>query len=212
MHSVIYALDILGTIIFAVTGAVRAIRYRFDFFGIVVLACVVGVGGGIMRDAAIGATPAIALMDKNYLLACVLTGIVIFFSAPLLAAHWNIIQILDAFGLGVFTIIGAHKGDAYGLSTAGVVLSGVVTAIGGGIIRDVLTLTIPAVLKSDFYATASRIGGILYCVLRYYEVPFATAFFPVMITVTGFRQAAIHWDVQLPQARFSDDKNPPGEA
>lgn len=207
LDQVIYALDLFGTVIFAVTGALRAIRYRFDFFGVVVLACVVGVGGGLMRDAAIGATPAAALVDGAYLLVCVATGVVLFFAAPLLAARWNLIQICDAVGLGVFTILGANKGAAYGLSDVGIVIAGVVTAIGGGIVRDVLTLTVPAVLKSDFYATASLIGGVLYCVLHHWGVSFAWAFFPVMFAVTGIRLAAIHWKVQLPVAKFSGDSH-----
>lgn len=152
METVIYALDLFGTVIFAITGALRAIRYHFDFFGVVVLACVVGVGGGMLRDAVIGATPAVALVDKWYLLACIFSGITIFFAAPLVAERWNLVQILDAIGLGVFTVIGANKGALHQLSDVGIVLTGVVTAIGGGVIRDLLTLTIPAVLKSDFYA------------------------------------------------------------
>lgn len=202
MDSVVYFLDIFGTVVFAVTGALRAVRYRFDFFGVVVLACVVGVGGGLLRDAAIGATPAAALKDEVYLLACVATGIAVFFASRWIDERWNLVQFLDAIGLGVFTALGANKAAVFDLPAAGVVLSGVVTAIGGGMIRDVLTLTVPAVLKSDFYATASLIGGILYCVLRHFEVEFIPAFFGVMLTVTGIRLLAIHLKIQLPAARF----------
>ena len=103
----IYCFDLAGTVIFAVTGAVSAIKLRLDLLGVAVFSCTVGVGGGMLRDALIGATPVAALQNETYLIACIITGLLIFFLSPVIAHHREIIMICDAFGLGVFTAIGA---------------------------------------------------------------------------------------------------------
>ena len=159
---IILGLDLFGTAIFAITGALRGWRSRLDFLGVVVLACAVGVGGGITRDALIGATPVAAFQDGRYFIICALVGAIAFYVAPRLGDRWNVIPVLDAVGLGVFTAIGCEKAALYGCTWVAVVLCGVMTAVGGGVIRDVLAMRIPAVLRSDFYATAALIGGFLF--------------------------------------------------
>ncbi len=159
----ILGLDLLGTAVFAITGALRGFRSHLDFLGVVVLACAVGVGGGIMRDAMIGATPVAAFQNSSYLMICCIMGALTFYIAPRLSDRWNVIPVLDAVGLGVFTAIGCEK--AFGVpacSGVAIVLCGVMTAVGGGVIRDVLAMRVPAVLRSDFYATAAAIGGLVF--------------------------------------------------
>ena len=195
-------LDLLGTAIFALTGAVVGVRRKFDIFGVTVLGCCVGVGGGMIRDSIIGATPVAALRNEWYLIICVTVALVTYSSAKYWF-HWrSIIQIADALGLGVFTAIGAIKGDAYDLGAAGIMLCGVLTAIGGGMIRDVLSGTIPVVLRSDFYATASLLGGGLYCILAHFKVAPFTLFLVVCVFVTGLRLMAIRMHIQLPTAGY----------
>lgn len=196
----IFILDLFGTAVFAVTGAVKGVRHKLDIFGVTVLACCVGVGGGMVRDCIIGAAPVAALRNEQYILICIATGIAVFYTAKYWMRFRNIIQFGDAVGLGVFTALGAQKGFACDLSFTGIVLCGVFTAIGGGIIRDVLVGTVPAVLKSDFYATASLIGGILFCLLLPLKLPFFPMFLIIAGTVTGIRLLAIHFRIQLPAA------------
>ena len=196
----IFILDLFGTAVFAVTGAVKGVRHKLDIFGVTVLACCVGVGGGMVRDCIIGAAPVAALRNEQYILICIATGIAVFYTAKYWMRYRDIIQFGDAVGLGVFTALGAQKGFSCDLSFTGIVLCGVFTAIGGGIIRDVLVGTVPAVLKSDFYATASLIGGILFCLLLPLKLPFFPMFLIIAGTVTGIRLLAIHFRIQLPAA------------
>ena len=200
--TVMLVLDLLGTAIFALTGAVVGVRRKFDIFGVTVLGCCVGVGGGMIRDSIIGATPVAALGNEWYLIICVTVALTTYASAKYWF-HWRgIIQIADALGLGVFTAIGAIKGDAYELGVAGIMLCGVLTAIGGGVIRDVLSGTIPVVLRSDFYATASLLGGALYCVLAHFGAPLFLSFLIVGVFVTGLRLLAIKLHIQLPASGY----------
>lgn len=196
--NLIHLFDVIGTIIFAITGGVRGVRLKLDLLGVVVFSCTVGVGGGMIRDALIGYVPVASFRDGIYLLVCILTGLTVFFLSPLIRRGRNLIQIFDAFGLGVFTAIGVAKGVETGLALPGVVLCGVITAVGGGVIRDIMSSRIPAVLTSDFYATASLFGALLYLALLPFEIPFFWMFMLVMAFVTGIRLLAIHYKVRLP--------------
>lgn len=201
---IILFLDLFGTAVFAVTGAVQGIRRHLDIFGVTVLACCVGVGGGITRDCIIGCTPVAAFQDQYYIITCIAVGILSYISAGFWIRKRSIVKFCDAIGLGVFTAIGAQKGLDFGLNFTGIVLCGVFTSIGGGIIRDVLTGKIPVVLKSDFYATASLIGGIIFCLLIPLKLPFFVNFMLVATLVTTIRIVAIRCNLQLPAAgRFN---------
>lgn len=200
--AIILALDLFGTAVFAVTGALRGWRSRLDFFGVIVLACAVGIGGGLMRDALIGATPAAAFQDSRYLIICALVGGVSFYVAPRLNDRWNVIPVLDALGLGVFTAIGCEKAAMYECRWVAVVLCGVMTAVGGGVIRDVLAMRIPAVLRSDFYATAALIGGFLFVALERWAgaVDYFGRFLIVSAMVLLIRLIAMRFKFRLPEA------------
>ncbi len=197
----VYAADLFGTAVFAVTGAIRGREKSLDLLGVIVLACTVGVGGGILRDCAIGATPAAALTSGTYLALCIGMGLGVF-KIPSVWVQKNaeIITYLDAVGLGVFTAIGTAKAMEYQLPPITVVWSGILTAVGGGMIRDVLVGTVPAVLKNDFYATASMIGGVLYLVLDYAGMPIFSRFVVVSLTVMVIRLWAYRHKLQLPRA------------
>ena len=197
---IILGLDLFGTVIFAITGALRGFRSHLDFLGVLVLACAVGVGGGMTRDALIGATPVAAFQDGRYLILCALAGALTFYVAPRLSDRWNVIPVLDALGLGVFTAIGCEKAGLYGCGTVAVALCGVMTAVGGGVIRDVLAMRVPAVLRSDFYATAALIGGFLFTALVRWlpAVDYFGRFLIVSGVVLLIRLAAMRFKFRLP--------------
>ena len=198
--SIILSLDLFGTVIFAITGALRGFRSRLDLLGVIVLACAVGVGGGMTRDALLGATPVASFEDGRYLLLCALTGLIFFYLGPRISFQWNVIPILDAVGLGVFTSIGCEKAMAYTQTPIAVILCGVITAVGGGVIRDVLVMRIPAVLRSDFYATASAIGGGIFLLLQNFvpSVNYYGRFLVVSVLVVMIRLIAMRFKFQLP--------------
>ena len=206
-ESLTFCFDLIGTVIFAVTGAVSAIKLRLDLLGVVVFSCTVGVGGGILRDVIIGATPVAALQNEVYLISCIITGLIMFFVSGYLAHHREIIMICDAFGLGVFTALGAAKGMHYGLGPAGIMLCGTLSAVGGSILRDVMSRKIPAILIADFYATASLIGGGIYILLSKTVLPVFWHFTLVFLAVTFIRLLAMHFHIQLPKAKRKIQKS-----
>lgn len=194
-------LDLAGTFVFAVAGAFRAARHDLDLLGIMVLAVITGVGGGLIRDMLIGATPAAALQDERYLTVCAAGGILVFFAAPHVEARWRVVMLADAIGLGVFAAVGAAKGLAFGLGPIGVVIMAALTATGGGVIRDLLVQEIPAVIRNDFYATAALIGGGVYFLLARIPAPEAVTLWTAAVVTTGARLFAMYRGVNLPRAR-----------
>jgi len=156
----IIALDLFGTFVFAITGAFRGVRHELDILGVLVLSVFTGVGGGILRDMILGVVPPAVFTHEVYFLVCLAGGLLVFFSATHIAPWWNLVKVFDAVGLGIFAALGALKGYEYGLGPIGVVMMGTMTAVGGGVIRDILVREIPAVLTSDFYATAAALGAL----------------------------------------------------
>ena len=199
-EQLMFALDLLGTVIFAITGAVSGVKLRLDLLGVVVFGCTVGVGGGILRDLIIGATPVAVLRNETYLITCIATGLVVFAGARYIGNHSRIILVCDAIGLGVFTALGAAKGMQYDLGMIGMTLCGVLSAVGGGILRDVMARRIPAVLTNDFYATASLIGGIVYFFLARNGMNFFYSFLIVSGLVVLLRLLAAGLHLRLPRA------------
>jgi uncharacterized membrane protein YeiH len=152
-------LDLGGTFVFAISGAVAAVKHRLDIFGIMVLAFAAGNAGGITRDVLIGATPPAAIADWKYLGVSVLAGLIVFFWYPLLARLSNPVLWFDAIGLAFFAVAGAQKALVYGLNPVMAALLGMLTGIGGGMVRDVLVNQIPTVLRADLYALAALAGA-----------------------------------------------------
>ena len=160
LQNLLTSLDLIGTFTFAVTGAFKAVKYELDILGVLALAVITGVGGGILRDLLLGVTPPVVFLNEIYLVLCLVGGVTVFFIAPKIAQWWNVVKIFDAVGLGVFAALGALKGFEHHLGVLGTLLMGGLTAVGGGVIRDLLVREIPAVLVSDFYATAAVAGSL----------------------------------------------------
>jgi uncharacterized membrane protein YeiH len=159
IETFVHILDLGGTFVFAISGAVAAVNRRLDIFGILVLSFVTGNFGGITRDLLIGAVPPAALTDGRYLLVSVLAGLITFFWYAGVDRLRSPVLLFDAVGLSFFAVAGAQKAITFGLSPVMAALLGMLTGIGGGMTRDVLLTDIPQVLRSDLYAVAALIGA-----------------------------------------------------
>lgn len=202
--SMFYILDIFGTFIFGLSGAFRAVKYELDLLGVLILSIITGVGGGMVRDTLLGTTPAAALKDENYLIATIVAGLLVFFFAGRLAFQWKNIIRSDALGLGVFTAIGVTKALEIGMGPVGAIIIGVLTATGGGVIRDMLVRETPAILEKDFYATASIIGGALLVLLHYLGAPPIMQIIGAIAMTTTLRLIAIQFGLSLPKVKKLD--------
>lgn len=155
---VLDALDLIGVFVFALSGGVVAAQKRLDLFGVVFLAFVAAASGGIARDVLIGAIPPYALTTWTYAAVAAAAGLVCYFGASLIQRISTPVAVFDAIGLGLFAVVGARKALDYGLSPLMAAMMGMITAIGGGMARDVLTAQTPMVLQRDIYALAA-LGG-----------------------------------------------------
>jgi uncharacterized membrane protein YeiH len=152
-------LELVGIFVFALSGGLVAVRKHLDIFGVLVLAGSTGLGGGFLRDVLIDATPPAALADWRYLLVPVVAGLTTFVFYPALGRMEPTVNILDAAGLGLFCVTGALKALEYGLGPVPAALMGMVTGIGGGMVRDLLAGRVPVVFSSELYATPALAGA-----------------------------------------------------
>ena len=166
-------LDLTGIFVFAVAGALVAVRKNLDLFAALVLGGVTGLGGGFIRDVLIGATPPAALADWRYLLVPVAAGLLTFFFHPTVGRLERVITVFDAFGLALFCVTGALKAIDYGLDPLSAALMGMVTGIGGGMIRDVLAGSVPVIFEGSLYATPALAGAAVAVLLDRYDLPIA---------------------------------------
>ena len=155
-------LDFLGTFAFAISGALVAVRHRLDLFGVLVLSFAAATAGGVMRDVLLGATPPVSLVDWRYLAVSLAAGLLTFFRHADIERLRNPVQLTDAVGLGLFAVLGTGKALAAGLGPVGAVMLGVLTGVGGGVVRDVLVAQIPHVLRRhELYAVAALAGAVV---------------------------------------------------
>lgn len=195
----LYILDMFGTVVFAISGILLASKLRMDPFGMVVLAMVTAIGGGTIRDMALGATPVFWVNQPQYLwvilATCALSMLLIRQPRRL---PWYVLPVADAIGLAVFVAIGVDKALSYGASPMVAVIMGVVTGCGGGIIRDVLAREIPMIFRTEVYATACIAGGIMHTLMLTANIDIELASVAGMITTLLIRLAAIRWHLSLP--------------
>jgi len=159
MHLLLTLLDLGGTFVFALSGAMAAGKHRLDIFGVMVLAFAAGNAGGILRDLLIGATPPSAIAHLSYLGVSLLAGFIVFFWDPLVSRHNHLVLWFDAVGLAFFAVAGAEKALVFGLHPVMAAVLGMVTGVGGGMLRDLLVMQIPTVLRADLYALAALAGA-----------------------------------------------------
>jgi uncharacterized membrane protein YeiH len=193
-------LNLVGTFAFGISGGLAAVRNGLDVFGAVVLAEVVGLAGGIMRDVLIGVRPA-TLGDWRYLAAAGSAGLLASLTHPVMNRIQRPIDTLDAAGLSVFCVTGAATALAHGLGTVEAIILGTMTGIGGGMVRDVLVREIPIVLRGSLYAIPALLGaGVV--VLAYRQGNYSTVF-PIIGAAACFaiRMAGLRYDLSLPAAK-----------
>ncbi len=202
---IIYILDLFGTFTFAVSGALSAAGKKFDLFGALSVGFVTAVGGGTVRDLTLGATPVFWLTDVNYLLVIAAGVFVVFLFARHVLAYGRVLLFFDALGIGVFTLIGINRALGAGVLPIFAVLMGVVTAVVGGVLRDVLVNEVPLIFRSEVYATACLLGGAVYFLLAASGVPQAVVFFSTAAFVTGLRLLAIRYRFHLPVVKVGKE-------
>ncbi|MGN6282572.1 trimeric intracellular cation channel family protein [Frateuria sp.] len=204
MHTLLLVLDLFGTVVFALSGALVAVRRGLDLFGVLVLSFAASSAGGITRDLLIGATPPAAIEDWRYLGVSLLAGLLTFYRYSAIERMRNPMQLSDAAGLALFAVAGAQKALAYDLPPGMAALLGMLTGIGGGMLRDVLVSDIPAVLRAELYAVAALAGAGVVVVGDMLHMP------PTATTLTGaglcfgLRFMAIRYGWRLPVARPPD--------
>jgi uncharacterized membrane protein YeiH len=197
-------LELAGVFVFALTGALVAVRARLDLFGTLVLAGATGLGGGLVRDVLLGDVPPPGLVEWRFLVAAALAGVATFLWHPAVARWENIILTLDAAGLALFCVTGALKASDAGLGIVPAALLGMITAIGGGIARDVLANRVPVVLQGGWYATPALVGAAWAAVAHDLELATAVVLVPGMVACFTWRALALHLDWSPRPARGTE--------
>jgi uncharacterized membrane protein YeiH len=206
-QTLILVLDLVGTFVFALSGAMAAMSHRLDLFGVLTLSYAAGNAGGITRDLIIGATPPAAIDDWRYIGVSLVAGALTFRCAPFISQLRSPVQILDAGGLGLFAVSGATKALSFHLDPVPAMLLGMLTGIGGGMLRDILASEIPGVLRADFYAVAALAGAAVVVAGNALNFPASATAVAGALLCIGLRIISIRRGWQLPRA--SQSVSPP---
>lgn len=200
------SLDLVGVFVFALSGGLAAVRSRLDVFGVVVLASVTALGGGVLRDTLLAVNPPYSLRHWPYLVVPAVAAVIVFYWHPQVARARKLVLVLDAAGLGLFTVTATQKSLDVGLGWLAACLVGVITGIGGGVIRDVLLRQIPVVLQREIYAVAALIGAGLVCLGHALHQLHAPWLIGTAIVIFAVRLTALirHWSA--PTARNLEDQ------
>ena len=198
MNELLYWLDLFGIVVFALSGALMAGRYKLDPFGVVVLASVTAIGGGTIRDIILD-TPVFWVENPIYLYVILATAVltIILIRRPKRIPK-RFLLIADAFGLALFAVLGTEKALSLGAPVSVAVVMGTITGVAGGMIRDVICNVIPMILQKEIYATAALLGGSLFAFLQYLGWPVNIALISAILGALTLRLAAIYWRVSLP--------------
>lgn len=194
------ALDLGGTFVFALSGAAAGVKRRLDIFGALVLSLVAASSGGIIRDVLIGAVPPAAVDDWRYVAVSLVAGVVTLFWHSAVERLRNPVQLFDAAGLALFAVSGAHKALLFHLGPLPAALLGMLSGIGGGVVRDLLVAEVPAVLHAEIYAVAALAGATVVVIGSWLGVPSSLATTAGAILCFGLRFMALRRDWRLPLA------------
>lgn len=194
----LYLLDLFGVAVFAVSGALRAGQKQMDLFGVLVIAVITAIGGGTVRDILLGKQPIFWIGNITYLSVILLAAVITMAYGHFREAPRSTLVIADAFGLAVFTIVGAEAAAQAAVPAPIVVIMGTITGVVGGIMRDVLCAEVPLILRREIYATASIAGGIVYILLiQLFPENLGVTVIPAGV-VFILRLVAIRFDVHIP--------------
>lgn len=208
-----FIMELVGTVAFSCSGAMVAIRKKLDFLGIIVLGVITAVGGGMFRDILIGKNPPELFRNPVYVVVAVIAAILMFFIVRSRTLAQNFIQtkvydrlmnLLDAIGLGAFTVVGVNTAlhSAYNHYVFLTIFLGVITGVGGGLLRDIMVCEIPSILKEHIYACASLIGALLYAYSMYLKIPNIGIIVSALVVIL-IRVLARHYDWNLPHGDIS---------
>jgi len=204
MSLLVLVLDLVGTFVFAISGASAGVSRQLDLFGALVLSFVAGNIGGVTRDVLIGSVPPAAISDWRYLAVSLLAGVITFYWPSAVEKLSRTVLVFDAAGLALFAVSGAQKALAFGLNPVMAALLGMLTGIGGGMARDILTGQIPNVLRGDIYAVAALAGAAVVVIGQFLHITPTISTTIGALLCFGLRLIAIQRGWQLPVARRSD--------
>ena len=204
------AVEMIGMVAFALNGALVGLKYHLDLFGVILVSVTVSLGGGVVRDLIIGRIPPAMFQDYRYLLVAVVTALLVFLAAVISRGRYHdyetkveaLANIFDALGLGAFTVVGVQAGINAGFSDNGflLVFLGLLTGIGGGILRDLFVMRMPVVLRKHVYALPVIIGAALYLLCYRLGAPQLVTSGAVIFTVFALRMLATYYHWNLPHA------------
>lgn len=195
----VYLFDLAGTFIFAISGVLTALSKKFDLVGSIIIGIVTAVGGGTLRDLLIGETPVGWLLDLNYLIVILAAVVISYLFRNQIANLRKSMFLFDTMGIGLFTILGLQKTLGVGLSIPIAIMMGIVSAVFGGVIRDVLTNEIPLIFRKEIYATACLAGAIVFIVIDHLSQLTTINMIVSMLVVFIIRYFAIknHWSLKI---------------
>ncbi|MDG1987981.1 MAG: trimeric intracellular cation channel family protein [Halieaceae bacterium] len=201
VENMLHLLDLFGTLAFAISGAFRAVRYEMDILGVIALAIVTGIGGGLVRDTLLGRIPPVALLDQRYFIICIAGALIVFFAASKIAKRWDYVMAADAVGLAVFASIGCEVALITGAPPLTAITMAVVTACGGGVIRDLSVNEIPAIFTQDLYASAAILGGVVFIILDLLHISRELQFLISILAALVLRGVAMRYRLSLPTVK-----------
>jgi uncharacterized membrane protein YeiH len=201
LDTLLVAFDLGGTFVFALSGATIGVKHRLDLFGVLALSFAAGNSGGIARDLMIGAVPPAAVRDWRYIAVSMLAGLITFYWYRIINRLSSPVLVFDAAGLALFAVAGAGKALAFHAGPVAATLLGMLTGIGGGMMRDILVGEIPAVLRTELYAVAALIGAAVVVGGRMLHFPASVAAIGGAVLCFGLRFIAMRRGWQLPTAR-----------
>ena len=200
VNTLLVAFDLGGTFVFALSGATAGVKHRLDLFGVLVLSFAAGNSGGIARDVMIGAHPPAAISDWRYIAVSILAGLITFFWFPIMNRLSSPVLVFDAAGLAFFAVAGASKALAFHAGPVAATLLGMLTGIGGGMLRDVLVREIPTVLLTELYAVAALVGALVVVAGSVWHLPSTATAIVGALLCFGLRFAAMRRGWHLPIA------------
>jgi uncharacterized membrane protein YeiH len=201
VNALLVGFDLGGTFVFALSGATAGVKHRLDLFGVLVLSFAAGNSGGIARDVMIGTDPPAAISDWRYIAVSMLAGLITFYWYRIINRLSSPVLVFDAAGLALFAVSGAGKALAFHAGPVAATLLGMLTGIGGGMVRDVLVMEIPNVLRTELYAIAALIGAAVMVTGRMLHVSTTAAAIAGAALCFGLRFIALRRGWQLPTAR-----------
>ncbi len=200
------AIDILGTVAFAISGVLVAMEKRLDLFGVLIIAFVTAIGGGTLRDLLIGNTPVVWMRDLTYVSTIFITVVFAILFASKLKYLRKSLFLFDTIGIGLYTMVGIEKGLQADLLPIMCIALGTMTASFGGVTRDILCNEIPVIFRKEIYATACILGGASYFLFVQLPIPESYAYVAAILIVIGLRILAVRFGISLPSI-YKKDKD-----